>query len=66
MPQHIPSHQNNENTEVHTDIKWIGDEVLFTTGGGRKIKLWQVIVGLILLSMFLPFFKRNEVGKKIK
>ena len=52
----------NGNGTTTTEIKWFGDEVLFTTGGGREIKLWQVIVGLILLSMLLPFFKRRRNG----
>jgi hypothetical protein len=62
MPEHIPSHQNNDNTEVHTDIKWIGDESLFKIGD-RDIKLWHVIVGLILLSIFMPMFRSGKNGK---
>ena len=62
MPEHIPSHQNNENTEVHTEIKWFGNETLFKIGQ-RDIKLWQVIVGLILLSIFTPMFRGGKNGK---
>ena len=52
----------NGNGTTTTEIKWFGDEVLFTTAGGKKIKLWHIIVGLILLSMFLPFFNRRRNG----
>ena len=56
---------NGTTTEVQTDIKWLGDEVLFKIGQ-RNIKLWEVVVGLILLSIFLPMFRgsRNGNGKK--
>tara|TARA_R100001244_G_C5139478_1_gene127566 strand:+ start:736 stop:909 length:174 start_codon:yes stop_codon:yes gene_type:complete len=51
---------NNTTTTTTTEIKWFGDEVLFTTAGGKSIKLWHIIVGLILLSMLLPFFRKRN------
>ena len=50
---------NNGTTTTTSEIKWFGDEVLFTMGD-KNIKLWQIIVGLILLSMFLPFFRKQN------
>ena len=54
--------ETQQNTEVQTDIKWLGDETLFKIGQ-RDIKLWQVIVGLILLSIFMPMFRGGKNGK---
>lgn len=60
MPEHIPSHQNQE---VQTDIKWIGNETLFKIGD-RPVKLWEVIVGLILLSIFMPMLRGGRNGNR--
>ena len=36
-----------------TEVKWFGEEEIFTIGT-RKIKIWELLVGLLVLSMFMP------------
>lgn len=40
-----------QKTITHTDTKWFGNEVMVKVGK-MEVKLWMVIVGLVLLSIF--------------
>jgi|TARA_R100001594_G_scaffold41050_1_gene73026 hypothetical protein len=57
--------QGNENTvpdpETTTEVKWFGEEELFSIGD-RPVKIWELLVGLIILSMILPFLFRGRGG----
>ena len=54
--------QGNDTTpdpETTTEVKWFGEEELFSIGD-RPVKIWELIVGLIILSMILPFLFRGR------
>jgi len=40
------------------DVKWFGEEEIFSIGS-RPVKIWELIVGLIILSMLLPLLLRG-------
>ena len=61
MPTNNNGNGNGNNTT--TEIKWFGDEVLFRVGE-KDVKIWHVIVGLILLSLFLPFFRKRKAPRR--
>ena len=44
--------------EVTTEIKWFGEEEIFSIGD-RPVKIWELLVGLIILSMLLPLLFRG-------
>jgi hypothetical protein len=58
-----------DSTSVAVDpqVKWFGEEEIFTIGA-RKIKIWELLVGLLVLSMFMPVLinltSRKSGGKK--
>lgn len=64
MPQ---GDQNQTDVATTTEIKWFGDEVLFHIGS-RPIKIWELIVGLIILSILMPLLMSltSGMGKKNK
>ena len=52
---------NNTNTpdpEETTEVKWFGEEELFSIGD-RPVKIWELLVGLIILSILLPLLFRG-------
>lgn len=49
----IPVDNNN------IKVVWFGDTTLFKIGE-RPVKIWEVVVALILLSIFVPMFKKNN------
>tara|TARA_Y100000034_G_C6844391_1_gene382354 strand:- start:366 stop:575 length:210 start_codon:yes stop_codon:yes gene_type:complete len=55
-----PNGSYSQNNRTTTEIKWIGDEVLFKIGN-TEVKIWYLIVGFIVLSILM----RNGNGKKI-
>lgn len=48
-----------DNSATQIEIVWFGDKTLFHIGE-KPVKVWQIIVGLILLSIFVPMFKKNN------
>ena len=47
---------NNTNTNTTTtEIKWFGEVVAFNIGK-RPVKVWELIVGLVVLSILAPMF----------
>ena len=56
MPQ---GDTNTPDTNTTTEVKWVGEEKLFSIGD-RPVKIWELIVGLIILSMILPFLFRGR------
>ena len=57
MPQNIPVEEIDQ--EVVTETKFFANEVIFHIGD-RGVKLWELIVGLIVLSMLIPLFYRRR------
>tara|TARA_R100000664_G_C2758728_1_gene147900 strand:- start:5590 stop:5787 length:198 start_codon:yes stop_codon:yes gene_type:complete len=58
----MPQGEQNETTPTSTtEIKWFGNEVLFHLGA-RPVKIWELIVGLIILSMIMPLFYGRRNG----
>ena len=55
MPQGDTTTPDPEET---TEVKWFGEEELFSIGD-RPVKIWELLVGLIILSMILPLFFRG-------
>lgn len=52
----------NETNEVNPQeikVKWFGNEKAFSIGA-RPVKIWELIVGLIVISMVLPFIKKPK------
>jgi len=58
MPQ---GDQNQTTPATTTEIKWFGEEVLFHIGA-RPVKIWELIVGLIVLSMLMPLLTNLTRG----
>ena len=44
--------------EVTQEVKWFGEEEIFSIGD-RPVKIWELLVGLIILSMLLPLLFRG-------
>ena len=44
--------------EATQEVKWFGEEELFSIGD-RPVKIWELLVGLIILSILLPLFFRG-------
>jgi len=44
-----------------TEVKWFGEEEIFSIGD-RPVKIWELLVGLIILSMILPLLFRGGSG----
>lgn len=44
--------------EVTQEVKWFGEEEIFSIGD-RPVKIWEVLVGLIILSILLPLLFRG-------
>tara|TARA_R110000822_G_scaffold273997_1_gene396334 strand:+ start:6095 stop:6319 length:225 start_codon:yes stop_codon:yes gene_type:complete len=43
-----------DNTQVPvTEVKWFGETEVFTIGS-RKIKVWELLLALLVLSWFMP------------
>ena len=55
MPQ---GDTNTPNPQETTEVKWFGEEELFSIGD-RPVKIWELLVGLIILSMILPLLFRG-------
>ena len=52
-----PATQSDTINEVG-EVKWFGEEKIFTIGT-RDVKIWELLVGLIILSMILPLLVRG-------
>ena len=54
--------QGNDTTTPYpaetTEVKWFGEEEIFSIGD-RPVKIWELLVGLIILSMLLPLLFRG-------
>ena len=51
--------QNDNNTpDPNVEIKWFGNEVAFSIGD-RPIKVWELVVGILVLSIIAPIFYRR-------
>tara|TARA_R100001086_G_C11666294_1_gene211682 strand:- start:142 stop:330 length:189 start_codon:yes stop_codon:yes gene_type:complete len=51
--------QNDNNTpDPNVEVKFFGNEVAFTIGD-RPIKVWELIVGILVLSIIAPIFYRR-------
>ena len=55
MPQ---GDNDTPNPQETTEVKWFGEEELFSIGD-RPVKIWELLVGLIILSMLLPLLFRG-------
>ena len=44
--------------EVTQEVKWFGEEEIFSIGD-RPVKIWELLVGLIILSILLPLLFRG-------
>jgi hypothetical protein len=58
--KNMPQGEQNETTTT-TEVKWFGEEVLFNIGS-RPVKIWELIVGLIILSMLMPLLMNLTRG----
>lgn len=47
----------NETNANDVQVKWFGDERAFSIGA-RPVKVWEIIVGLLVLTMVVPFIKK--------
>jgi len=56
---------DNTTTETTTEVKWFGETEVFTLGS-RKIKVWELLLALLVLSWFMPILtnlsSRNSGG----
>jgi len=57
MPLNVPEEEIDQ--DVVTETKFFANEVLFHIGD-RGVKVWELIVGLIVLSMLIPLFYRRS------
>tara|TARA_R110000824_G_scaffold378430_3_gene569979 strand:- start:585 stop:776 length:192 start_codon:yes stop_codon:yes gene_type:complete len=46
---------------TNVEVVWFGNQTAFTIGT-RPIKIWELIVGLIVLSMLAPIFYNRGGG----
>lgn len=46
---------NNNGNGTNVEIVWFGNQTAFTLGK-RPVKVWEVIVGIIVLSIIAPIF----------
>jgi hypothetical protein len=51
----------DDNLNAEPQITWFGEEVLFHIGS-RPIKIWELIVGLIILSIIMPLLMNLTRG----
>ena len=58
MPEGDSTTPENNNVEV----VWFGNQTAFTMGT-RPVKVWELIVGLIVLSMLAPIFYNRGGGR---
>ena len=60
MPEGDSSTQENA---TNVEVVWFGNQTAFTMGT-RPVKVWELIVGLIVLSIIAPIFYNRGGGKK--
>tara|TARA_R100000988_G_scaffold41915_1_gene20640 strand:- start:3752 stop:4036 length:285 start_codon:yes stop_codon:yes gene_type:complete len=51
----------NGNGDGTTTTQWIGNEVAFKIGE-RPIKIWEVLLGVVVLAIILPLLFRSGGG----
>lgn len=49
----------NEEPELETEMKWVGNETLFKIGE-TEVKIWQVVACLILVGFVVPMFMKKK------
>jgi hypothetical protein len=49
----------DEEPEIETEMKWVGNETLFSIGE-TEVKIWQVVAGLIVMGFVVPMFMKKS------
>ena len=57
----MPQGENTTTTSNNVEVVWFGNQTAFTMGT-RPVKVWELIVGLIVLSMLAPIFYNRGGG----
>ena len=57
----MPEGDSTTTTE-NVQVVWFGNQTAFTMGT-RPVKVWELIVGLIVLSMLAPIFYNRGGGR---
>ena len=58
----MPLNEELVNDNVIVEERFAANMIVFKIGN-REIKLWELLVGLIILSMILPFLMRKKSRK---
>ena len=58
----MPLNEELSNDDIIVEERFAANMIVFKIGN-REIKLWELLVGLIILSMILPFFMRKKSSK---
>lgn len=58
----MPLNEELVNDNVIVEERFAANMIVFKIGN-REIKLWELLVGLIIISMILPFFMRKKSRK---
>ena len=58
----MPLNEELVNDNVIVEERFAANMIVFKIGN-REIKLWELLFGLIIISMILPFFMRKKSRK---